>query len=161
MVFSNYDEGRESGITHTENVLPFMLLTGKGSILIKQRAASEKLFSRIFEAKAEFSPVKQSVASDKSTCNVHCLKASLFTKSDWTNTFYIWFFWNLIHILKLKNTFSVLLGYILLSGGSDRKESACNVRDLGSIPGLGISPGEGNGHPLQYSCLESPMKREV
>ena len=60
MVFSNYDEGRESRITHTENVLPFMLLTGKDSILIKQRVASEKiLFSdRIFEAKAEFSPVK-------------------------------------------------------------------------------------------------------
>lgn len=59
MVFSNYDEGREPGIIHTENVLPFMLWTGKDSILIKQRVASEKLFSdRIFEAKAEFSPVK-------------------------------------------------------------------------------------------------------
>lgn len=60
MVFSNYDEGREPGITHTENVLPFMLWMGKDSILIKQRVASEKiLFSdRIFEAKAEFSPVK-------------------------------------------------------------------------------------------------------
>ena len=36
--------------------------------------------------------------------------------------------------------------------GSDRKESACNVRDLGSIPGLGRSPGGGHGNPLQYSC---------
>ena len=35
--------------------------------------------------------------------------------------------------------------------------SACNVGDLGSIPGLGKSPGEGNGNPLQYSCLENPM----
>ena len=35
--------------------------------------------------------------------------------------------------------------------------SACNVGDLGSIPGLGRSPGEGNGNPLQYSCLENPM----
>ena len=35
--------------------------------------------------------------------------------------------------------------------------SACNVRDLGSIPGLGRSPGEGNGNPLQYSCLENPV----
>ena len=39
------------------------------------------------------------------------------------------------------------------------KESACNVGDLGSIPGLGRSPGEGNGKPLQYSCLENPMDR--
>ena len=40
--------------------------------------------------------------------------------------------------------------------GSDGKESACDVRDLGSIPGLGRSTGGGNGHPLQYSCLENP-----
>ena len=41
--------------------------------------------------------------------------------------------------------------------GSDGKESACNAGDLGSIPGLGRSPGEANGNPLQYSCLENPM----
>ena len=41
-------------------------------------------------------------------------------------------------------------------GGSDGKASACNAGDLGSIPGLGRSPGEGNGNPLQYSCLENP-----
>ena len=46
-------------------------------------------------------------------------------------------------------------------GGSDGKESACNVGDLGLIPGSGRSPGEGNGHPLQYSCLENPMDREA
>ena len=39
------------------------------------------------------------------------------------------------------------------------KESACNVGDPGSIPGLGRSPGEGSGTPLQYSCLENPMDR--
>jgi len=39
------------------------------------------------------------------------------------------------------------------------KESTCNAGDLGSIPGLGRSPGEGNGNPLQYSCLENPMDR--
>ena len=39
------------------------------------------------------------------------------------------------------------------------KESACNVGDLGLIPGLGRSPGEGNGNPLQYFCLENPMDR--
>ena len=44
-------------------------------------------------------------------------------------------------------------------GGSDGKESACNVGDLGSIPGLRRSPGVGNGNPLQYSCLENPMDR--
>ena len=42
-------------------------------------------------------------------------------------------------------------------GGSDGKTSACNVGDPGSVPGLGISPGEGNGNPLQYSCLENTM----
>ena len=42
-------------------------------------------------------------------------------------------------------------------GGSDGKASACSVRDPGSIPGSGRSPGEGNGNPLQHSCLENPM----
>ena len=46
-------------------------------------------------------------------------------------------------------------------GGSDGKLSACNVGDLSSIPGLGRSPGEGNGNPLQYTCLENPMDREA
>ena len=41
--------------------------------------------------------------------------------------------------------------------GSDGKESICNAQDLGSIPGLGRFPGEGNGYPLQYSCLENSM----
>ena len=44
-------------------------------------------------------------------------------------------------------------------GGSDSKESACNAGDPGSIPGLGRSPGEENGNPLQYSCLENPVDR--
>ena len=46
-------------------------------------------------------------------------------------------------------------------GGSDGKESACNAGYLGSIPGLGRSPGEGSGYPLQYSCLENSMGRGV
>ena len=45
------------------------------------------------------------------------------------------------------------------SGGSDGKESACNAEDLGSTPGSGRSPGEENGNPLQYSCLDNPMDR--
>ena len=44
-------------------------------------------------------------------------------------------------------------------GSSDSKESACSVGDLVLIPGLGGSPGEGNGYPLQYSCLKNPMGR--
>ena len=43
----------------------------------------------------------------------------------------------------------ILMGFF---GGSDSKESACNGRELGSIPGSGRSPGGGNGNPLQYSC---------
>ena len=45
------------------------------------------------------------------------------------------------------------------SGGSEVKASACNEGDLGLIPGLERSPGEGNGNPLQYSFLENPMDR--
>ena len=43
--------------------------------------------------------------------------------------------------------------------GSEDKESICNAGDLGLIPGLGRSSGEGNGKPHQYSCLENPMDR--
>ena len=45
------------------------------------------------------------------------------------------------------------------SGSAEVKASACNVGDLGLIPGSGRSPGEGNGNPLQYSCLENSMDR--
>ena len=45
----------------------------------------------------------------------------------------------------------------VILGGSDSKASAHNAGDPGSIPGSGRSPGEGNGNPLQYSCLEHPM----
>ena len=47
----------------------------------------------------------------------------------------------------------------LITGGASGKEPTCNVgdvRDAGSVPGSGRSPGEGNGNPLQYSCLENP-----
>ena len=46
-------------------------------------------------------------------------------------------------------------------GGADGKESACSVGNPGSIPGSGRYPGEGNGNPLQYSCLENPMDGEA
>ena len=49
-----------------------------------------------------------------------------------------------------------LIGF---TGGLNCKDSACNAGDLGSIPRLGRSPGEGNSNPLLYSCLENPMNR--
>ena len=49
-----------------------------------------------------------------------------------------------------------MLGF---TGGSGSKESTCHMGDPGSIPGLGRSPGKGNGNPLQYSCLENSMDR--
>ena len=60
---------------------------------------------------------------------------------------------SVIHIHILFTLFGGSGGF---PGGSDGKESACNVEDPGSIPGTGRFPGEGNGNPLQYSCLENP-----
>ena len=57
-----------------------------------------------------------------------------------------------IAAMKLKDAYS-----LDFPGGSDGKESAYNAGDRGSIPGSGRSPGEGNGNPLQYSCLENAM----
>ena len=51
------------------------------------------------------------------------------------------------------------ISYLLDSSGLDGKESACSVGDPGSIPGSGRSPGEGNGYPFQYPCLENFMDR--
>ena len=65
--------------------------------------------------------------------------------------FYLSLIFNDIFGIKLRYT--IKWGF---PGGSDGKESACNMRDLGSIPGLGRSPGEEHGNPLQYSCLENP-----
>ena len=53
-------------------------------------------------------------------------------------------------------TYGSFLGF---PGGPDGKEPVYHEEDLGSIPGLGRSPGEGNGNPLQYSCLENAMDR--
>ena len=50
-------------------------------------------------------------------------------------------------------------GRSIFPAGSDDKESACSEGDPGSIPGSGRSPAEGNGNPLQYSCLENPMDK--
>ena len=67
-----------------------------------------------------------------------------------------------LHILA--NTLSFIFWIIAIvtgfPGGSDGKESACNVGYPGSIPGSERSPGAGNGYPLHYSCLENSMERE-
>ena len=65
---------------------------------------------------------------------------------------------NKTHMLQNAHWYDALsfLGFL---GGSDSKESTCNAGDLGSIPGLGRSPGEETGYPLQYSCLENSMDR--
>ena len=60
-------------------------------------------------------------------------------------------------LVGFKMFLTVALVYLGFPGGSEVKASACNAGDLGSTPGLRRSPGEGNGHPLQYSCLENPM----
>ena len=71
-----------------------------------------------------------------------------------------------IYNIRAPNNFFAILNALLLMyhcwgfpGGSEGKASACNEGDLGSIPGSRRSPGEGNGNPLQYSCLENPMGR--
>ena len=90
----------------------------------------------------------------------------------------MWFFKTLLGVYKqnclkitaLEQASSQPLLYIFLfiyicvcllhiHGGSEGKASACNAGDLGSIPGSGRSPGEGNGNPLQYSCLEKSHRQ--
>ena len=67
--------------------------------------------------------------------------------------------WGIVHgVAKSQTRLSDkhFLFHLGFSGGSDNKESACNVGDLGSIPGLGRFLGGGHGNSLQYSCLENP-----
>ena len=56
-------------------------------------------------------------------------------------------------------SFVFAFGFLFFPGSSDGKESACNAEDLGSIPWLGRTSGEGNGNPLQYSYIENPRDR--
>ena len=65
---------------------------------------------------------------------------------------------NVVDFFNMLLPFDLVLGS---SGGSDGKKFACNAGDPGSIPGSRRSPGEGNGYPLQYSCLENSMDREA
>ena len=66
--------------------------------------------------------------------------------------------WNSVALLAFAGHTS---GIYVLELGSDGKASAYNAGDPGSIPGSGRSPGEGNGNPLQYSCLENPKDQEA
>ena len=63
---------------------------------------------------------------------------------------------NILYSLNLYNIIRQLWASLVVQMG---KESACNTGDVGSIPGLRRSPGEGNGYPLEYSCLENFMDR--
>ena len=82
---------------------------------------------------------------------------------DWEYRALLWVHWGRkrfprpdLNVLRFRLTSGMLMGF---PGGSEDKASACNAGDPGSIPGLGSFPGEGNGNPLQYSCLENPMDR--
>ena len=82
------------------------------------------------------------------------------------STYLLIYFFNK-HLLKTHCIPGTLLSIKKLTlnvtkpGGASGKESGEDVRDSGSIPGLGSSPGGGRGNPFQYSCLESPMDREA
>ena len=71
--------------------------------------------------------------------------------------FFLWLS-NILLYMYVVHLYLFIMGF---PGDLDGKESACNAGDLGSIPGLGRSPGEGNGYPLQYSCLENSKDRGV
>ena len=66
-----------------------------------------------------------------------------------------------VRMIEGGTRFKILLLSICFPDSSNTKESACNAGDLGSIPGLGRSIGEGNGNPHQYSCQENSMERRV
>ena len=70
------------------------------------------------------------------------------------------FFFPLNSLFRVSFAFPYCL-YSGFPGGSDGKASTCNAGDLGSIPGSGRSPGERNGNPFLYSCLEIPMDRNI
>ena len=62
-----------------------------------------------------------------------------------------------LYIYIIKIWYKNIIKIVSFPGGSDGKASVCDTGDLGSIPGLGRSPGEGNGNPPQYSSLENPI----
>ena len=101
----------------------------------------------LFEHMFIFCGVYSKGFPDNSTGKKICLQC----RRPWFNS---WF--GKIHWRRDRLPTLVFLGF---PGGSDGKESTCNAGDLGLIPGLGRSPGEGKGYPLQYSCLENSVDR--
>ena len=77
----------------------------------------------------------------------------------WDSTFTTRKSWWHIPHQQRGSIFMIIINNEGCPGGSDGKESACNAGDLSSVPGLGRSSGEGNGNPLQYSCLENSTDR--
>ena len=116
-------------------------VTRKAHINHFQKGNNERKFLSVVQL---FSSVWLFVISWAAAC-----QASLSFTMGLGNLFSSWFW------------FSGEMGGGLLSVGSDSKEYACNVGDLGSVPGLGRFPGEGNGNPLQYCCLENFMHRSL
>ena len=80
---------------------------------------------------------------------INCISCSL--NQHWKHFVKTWVTWDTFKILSLGPYWTSL------PGGSDSKATVYNAGDPGSIPGSERSPGEGNGNPLQYSCLENPM----
>ena len=77
-----------------------------------------------------------------------------------TCRFFRQLFYHIEDFLSLSTLLKILVMiFLLLLGLPCGKESTCNLENPGSIPRLGRYPGEGNGYPLQYSCLENPMDR--
>ena len=87
-----------------------------------------------------------------------CSDIYLHQESPYIFTHYLLYSITLIKSLlqSFKKGLIIPIGF---PGGRDSKESACSAGDLDLIPGWGRSPGEGNGYPLQCSCLENPMNR--
>ena len=95
----------------------------------------------------------------RSGCDLFGDMGFLSTSLSWYKSVVIWRRQNLTDTGKKKKKKRKPEISKRVTGGSDDKEWACSVGDLGSVPGLGRSPGEGNGNPLRYSCLENPMDR--
>ena len=84
---------------------------------------------------------------------------NIFIYLFYLRSYFILLLWDRTCISKVIKNYR--LPTVIFPDNSVGKESACNVGDLGSIPGSRRSPGEGNSNPLQYSCLENSMDRET
>ena len=99
--------------------------------------------------------MKRNCLSEEMQPKPRCWLAKISETQNWSfGRDYEVSFWHLFSTIRL-----LLTETDIFPGGSDGKESACNEGDLGSIPGSGRSAGEGNGKPLQYSCLQNSMDR--